>query len=198
MRNKILILLAIVAAIIVLVPAAALAKPKGVPAGAKLVVNVTCKVTNDEDSGMLGYWALANYNKHVQVWTVRDGSFLAIVRYVGKWRTFAGALSPNAGTLQSTDGWGKFKGGYRATFTASDFTRARGNVGTYDFGGTREDILLGTYGAGQAGPTVSFDWLTRYFPASADFEYLNWGWTYRHQTQRWFNLSSGTSGDILL
>ena len=198
MRNKLLILLAIVMATTVVIPATALARPKGVPAGSVLAVNITCKVTNDEDSGNVGYWALANYNKHVQVWQVPDGTYYAIVKYVGKWTTFAGALSQGAGTPQSANGHGRFKGGYRATFTATDFTRARGYVGSFDFGGTQTDILLGTYGAGQAGVTPTFDWTTKYFTGTSGFTMDPWGWTYQHRTQKWFNFSTGTTGDILL
>jgi hypothetical protein len=197
MRTRLLILLAIVVAATVVIPTTALAKPKGVPAGSRLAVNITHKVVNDEDSGVMGYWALLRYNKHVQVWKVPDGSYVAIVRYVGRWSTFEGALSPNAGVAQSRDGRGRFKGGYTATFTASAFERARGYKGKFDFGGTKDDILLGTYGAGQVGATPSFDW-TEYFTDFADFEYVKWGWTYKYKTQRWFNSSAGTHGDIVL
>ncbi len=60
----------------------------GIPADAKLVVNVTLKVTNDEDSGNVGYWALDSYNKHIQVWMTPDNVCYAVVRYEGKWETF--------------------------------------------------------------------------------------------------------------
>ncbi len=198
MRNRLLILLAIVMAITVIIPATALARPKGVPAGSVLAVNITHKVINDEDSGMVGYWALANYNKHVQVWKVPDGTYLAIVNYVGRWITFEGALSPQAGTPQLADGHGRFKGGYRATFTADAYTRARGFVGSFDYLGTQADILLGTYGAPQIGVTPSFDWTTEYFTNVAGFDQFTWGWTYKHKTQRWVNSLAGNTGDIVL
>ena len=83
----------------------------GVPAGSVLCLNITYKITNDEDSGNVGYWALDNYNKSVQVWQVPDGSFYAIAKYEGKWNTFAGALSPGAGTAR----------------TGGTFVRRRGN-----------------------------------------------------------------------
>src|SRR5579864_3407263 len=55
----------------------------GIPDGSVLMLNINFKVTNDEDSGFAGYWALDNYHKHVQVWQIPDGSFYAVVRYEG-------------------------------------------------------------------------------------------------------------------
>ena len=93
----------------------------GVPAGSKLVLDITYKVTNDEDSGNVGYWALESYNKHIQVWQTPDGTFYAVARYTGKWQTFAGALSPGSGLAESSDASGTLEGGYIATFTSPGF-----------------------------------------------------------------------------
>jgi hypothetical protein len=118
--------------------------------------------------------------------------------YSGKWQTFAGALSPGAGTVQSKDGRGTFQGGYTGTFTAPPgFTSAFGNIGTIDYGGTKADILLGTYGAGQTGPTP-FSFLSTYFPGWSGWTYINWGWTYHYKNQTWNNFDYGTTGDIVL
>jgi hypothetical protein len=168
----------------------------GVPEGSVLILNITYKVTNDEDSGNVGYWALDSYNKQLQVWKVPDGSFYAIGKYEGKWQTFAGAMSPGAGVVLTKDGSGTFKGGYVATFDSATFTSAFGNIGTYDFGGSEADILLGTY-SGQVGPTTAFDALGTYFPGYSNFNYISWGWTYRYQNQRWDNFDTGTTGDIV-
>ncbi|HMK15681.1 MAG TPA: hypothetical protein VK450_02045, partial [Methanomicrobiales archaeon] len=89
----------------------------GVPEGGVQVLDIIFKVTNDEDGGFVGYWALDDYNKHVQVWQVPDGSFYAVVRYEGKWTTFANALSPMVGATEGSDAKGTFQGGYIATFT---------------------------------------------------------------------------------
>lgn len=169
----------------------------GVPVGSILVLNITHKVTNDEDSGNVGYWALSNYNKHVQVWQAPDGTFYVIARYEGKWQTFAGALSPGAGVTESTDASGTFEGGYVATFNAASFTSAFGNIGTIDYGGTKADVLLGTYGAGQTGPTTPFSYLSTYFTGASNFAYVSWGWTYHYRSQTWNNFSYGTTGDIV-
>ena len=170
----------------------------GVPPGSVLILEITHKVTNDEDSGNVGYWSLDDYNKHVQVWQAPDGTFYVVARYTGKWYTFAGALSPGAGIVQSKDAWGTFQGGYTATFTATSFTPAFGNIGTFDYGGTKADILLGTYGAGQTGPTTPFSFLKAYFVGADGFTYVNWGWTYRYRGQTWNNYDYGTTGDIVV
>ncbi|MHB8910784.1 MAG: hypothetical protein ACYDAA_18065 [Syntrophales bacterium] len=173
----------------------------GVPAGSKLVLNVSYKVINDEDSGNVGYWALDNYNKTLQVWQAPDETFYVVARYTGQWQTFAGALSPGLGTIESKDTSGTLQGGYVATFAFSGIInpgdlKANGNIGTYDFGGTKADILLGTYGAGQTGPLSPVSVLDLYFPGYTSFNYINWGWTYHYKNQSWDNFDTGTTGDI--
>ena len=91
------------------------------PDHSALVLNIKHKVTNDEDSGNVGYWALDNYNKHVKVWKLADGTFYVKAMYEGKWKTFAGARSPGTGAVQSKDASGTFKGGYTATFSAASY-----------------------------------------------------------------------------
>ncbi len=174
-----------------------------VPAGSTLVLNVTYKVVNDEDSGNVGYWALDNYNKQLQVWQGPDGvTFYVVGRYAGQWQTFEGALSPGTGIEESSDGAGTFAGGYFASFTYTgtinpNGLEAYGNIGTFDFGGTSDDVLLGSYGAGQIGPPNAVDVLRLYFPTYTDFNYDSWGWTYRYRNQSWDNFDTGTTGDIV-
>ncbi len=171
----------------------------GVPVGSVLILNINFKVTNDEDSGFSGYWALDNYNKHVQVWQVPDGSFYAIVRYEGNFNTFSGALSPQNGATESKDATGHLSGGYIATFTGTFFPTlpTKGNIGGFDFGGTKADIILGTYGNGQLGPTTPFSYLSSYFTGVGSFNETPWGWTYQYEDQVWNNFSTGSSGDIV-
>lgn len=162
------------------------------------------KVTNDEDSGNVGYWALDNYTKHVQVWENSAGTqFYVAGTYHGTWQTFSGASSPENGTTEPSNGKGSITGGYIGTLAgsmlASPTEPTHGSVGTYDFGGTRSDILLGTYGNGQTGPT-SVDWLGFYFTSGtiSTFNY-DWGWRYTGNTTSgpWCNTDLGTSGDIV-
>ena len=69
----------------------------------------------------------------------------------------------------------------------------KGNIGSFDFGGTKADILLGTYGNGQTGAPHVFDYLSAYFTGVSGFTYVNWGWTYMYKNQTWRNFSSGTT-----
>jgi hypothetical protein len=170
----------------------------GVPHGSKLILNIMYVVVNDEDSGNAGYWALDDYTRLLQVWKTPDGSFYAIAKYLGVWKTFAGALSPGAGVVQTKDGRGTFEGGYTATFTATSYVSKFGAIGIKDFKGTKEDILKGTYGAGQTGATAPFSWLSAYFTGADNFTYINWGWTYKYRNQAWNNYQSGTTGDIVI
>jgi hypothetical protein len=165
----------------------------------KLVLNITYKVTNDEDSGNAGYWALDNYNRHIQVWQLPDGSFYGKGDYEGKWQTFAGARSPGAGLVQGNDAAGVMNGGWVGTFRVDSFTSCFGNIGTFDFGGTKADVMLGTYGNGQTGPTTPASILNTYFPGyDATFTYISWGWTYKYKNQTWINSDVITKGDIVI
>ncbi|MFH0978326.1 MAG: hypothetical protein V1837_03405 [Candidatus Woesearchaeota archaeon] len=170
-----------------------------VPAGSKLIVDITYKVANDEDSGNVGYWALDSYNKHVQVWQAPDGLNYVVARYTGKSQTFAGALSPGVGATEGKDATVNFEGGYIASFTGTlDATKqTHGNIGTFDFGGTKADVLLGSYGAGQTGPSSPYSFLSDYFPGYSGFSQPNWGWTYHYRSQSWNNFYYGTTGDVV-
>jgi len=173
---------------------------KWFPSKSRLVLNIFHKVTNDEDSGMVGYWALDDYVRHVQVWQNKSDptKFTVVASYLGKWETFAGALSPGAGVAQSKDASGMMYGGYKATFTADSVTPKFGYIGTKDYGGTEADVMLGTYGAGQAGPTTPFSYLNQYFTNWGNFNYEHWGWTYKYRHQAWKNFDTGTTGDIVV
>jgi hypothetical protein len=175
-------------------------KDPGVPKGSKLILDISLKVTNDEDSGNVGYWSLDNYNKKIQVWQVTPGSFYAVVKYDGKWKTFKNALSPGAGVPEAKDASGTFEGGYNATFDgtfAPGHQKTKGSIGSFNFNGTKADILLGTYGA-QTGSPTPFDNFAAYFPGYSNFVQPQWGWTYHYKKQAWYDFSSGISGDIVV
>ncbi|MCL4364417.1 hypothetical protein M1328_04225, partial [Patescibacteria group bacterium] len=142
------------------------------------------------------FFALDNYNKQMQVWKVPDGSYYVVARYDGRWNTFAGTLSPENGTVEGSDASGTMHGGYAGTFTGS-CNSAFGNLGSYDFGGTKSDVMLGTYGAGQTGPTSVFSALSYYCPGYSNLNY-SWGWTYQYKNQTWNNFDYGTTGDIVV
>jgi len=75
------VLVALVAVFTLLAAGTALARP---PAHPKLVMNVTYKVINDEANGNVGFWALVDYTRHVQVWQLPDGTFSWESRFEGK------------------------------------------------------------------------------------------------------------------
>ena len=174
------------------------------PQGAKQVMSISMNVINDEDSGMVGYWALDNYTKTVTVWQEPNGIYYANVTYSGTFTTYDGALSPQNGVKETQTVTGTFTGGYVATFTGTlnANMQLNGYIGSYNFGGTVTDILKGMYNNGQTGATNAYDWLTAYFGNSAlnSFTEASWGWTYQYENQIWINTGAitGNSGDIVV
>jgi len=171
------------------------------PQGSRLIVNAVMKVVNHEDGGTAGYWALDRYNQHIRVWQTPTGGFYAGVFDEGHYQTFAGALSPGGGVTEPSDGTGPFHGGYIETFTGTLLTSptepTHGDIGTFDFGGTKSDILLGSYGNGQTGDTSAVDWTSFYFSSVSGTAVTPWGWDYRYPTEIWCHTSAGSSGDIV-
>ncbi len=155
------------------------------------VVNIKYSVTNDADSGTLGnVWAFDNYNKTVQVWPQTDGSFCAVVKYMGQFVTNAGD-SPQAATTDGTVGagvQGTFEGGYIGTFSGvlNNGLQTNGDLGLYDYSC---DLAYNCPGI--------FNWLNEYFPGNTNFAQSFWGWNYQAGSNgSWANVSTGNSGDI--
>ena len=171
------------------------------PQGSQLIVNALMKVVNHEDTGTVGYWALDHYNQHIRVWQTPTGGFYAGVFDEGHYQTFAGALSPASGVTEPSDGTGPFHGGYIETFTgtllASPTEPTHGDIGTFDFGGSKSDILLGSFGSGQTGDTSAVDWTSFYFSSVSGASVTPWGWDYRYPKEVWCHTSAGSSGDIV-
>jgi len=153
------------------------------------MITVTMKVSNDEDSGINAYWALDNYQNEIIVWEntgTSPATFCAYIDYVGTFRTFATAVSPQNGVTEPRDGIGDLNGGIVQTFTATPCTSwtatypatsgcyapppcssatgcaTSGFVGFFDFGGTKSDVLLNTYTTQKGDPTF-VDWVSFYF-----------------------------------
>jgi hypothetical protein len=173
-----------------------LAPPVHIP-----IINVTMHVTNDEDTGLVGYWALENYNKTIQVWQFPNGSYVALVLYSGTWNTYAGALSPEHGIDQPVNASGIMMGGYVATFNNTSLAAIKpiiGDIGTYDYLGTKADVLLGKYSNGQTGATGKVDWTSFYFAPHPpnNFNQGLWGWAYALNGQEWCNSKAVNSGEI--
>ena len=185
---------------------------------AQPIINVRMFVTNDEDSGNVGYWALDTYQKSIYVWqmppTGPGTTFCALVQYSGDWQTFAGALSPENGVTQPNDGNGPMSGGYvSGTFTGiyHPTKPTSGFIGSFDYGGTKADILKGTYSMQNVGGSPhNVDWTTFYFTGGVltGFAEPTWGWIYTQGNgvgygNLWANIApsgypgTGSFGDIV-
>jgi hypothetical protein len=187
--------------------------------GAVKLIAVTWNVTNDEDSGVLGYWALDYYHVSLNVWFIKNtvGGYTANSYYALKAYSNAvfvsanGAVSPQNGYTENDSAFGTWSGAYNATLTGYSFspgtTPTSGFLGTKNYGGTTKDLLLGTYGSGQTGSTNNFDWVSTYFTAgaTASFSEPTWGFVYflnSHfhaaipQGNVWCDTSNGLAGDI--
>ena len=190
--------------------------PPPPPAGWQKVIDITYGFYNGEDGGNVGYWAMKDAIGHVQAWLEPNSSpysFYVIWTMDGVWWTFANALSPNAGVPELGDGSGTFTNWFVETFTATTYTPGHGYVGTFNYQGTKQDILLGTYDVLvngqdtgiqlQAGP-VAFAWWNNYFTGiPEDTQVWTYVCVYRYKCQTCSqydlgNGNSGTAGDIVI
>ena len=156
---------------------------------AKKIINVKQKIRNSVDSGIAGNsWAMDDYNRHIEVWKLADGSFCAILKYEGRFVTVPGPSPGNTGTLDAGIK-GTFEGGYRTTVFTGTFAPSvstHGNIGTFDY---QCDI------SGNCPGLVN--WADLYFTDRAGYDLEWWGWVYhagRHGY--WINSIDGNSGDI--
>ncbi len=132
------------------------------------LINVMMNVKNDEDASPTwgGYWALDNYTKNIKVWQIGANTFYTNVTYSGTWNTFANALSPVYEIKEPVNGGGAYTASYNGVFTGNLLptfgANAIGNIGTYVFGGTENDILS----SNQIGDTSYTNWMSFYFSSS--------------------------------
>ena len=137
---------------------------------AKKVINVNQRILNSADSGVAGnYWANDDYYRQIDVWQQDDGSFCAIVKYEGRFVTFAGPSPNGTGTVDAGIA-GIFYGGYRTVnfkATLAPTVATHGSIGTYD------------YQCDVSGTCPGFvDWTTLYFKDVSGFDLAWWGWQY--------------------
>jgi len=190
-----------------------------------LIINGKMTIKNDEDSGFPSYWALDNYQKTFVIWegtpTAIAGTpetFCALQQYIGTFKTFAGALSPQTGVEQPFGATGSEQGAIVYTFTGTflgPYCHASscpamyssmplfGGIGTYNFGGSSTDILKNSYNT-QTGDTTYIDYLQFYFsnPSSISSNDLSWAWIYTLGSgvgygNMWVNANGGSFGDIV-
>jgi len=184
-----------------------------------LVLSLTWKVVNDEDSGFAAYWAMDSYTSYVGVWSLAAGPYRGdyywMHTYTGLFQIPQGALSPGetGGTpnavVAPTSAFGNFAGGDWGyilgppggeTFAPGTLPTS-GNLGTKNYGGTTADLLLRT---GQTGPTTVYSWYTTYF-SPADPSYTNflyglggnaWGFIYNLNPAFFTNPYGGSSTSV--
>jgi len=158
------------------------------PSG-KLVVNVTQKIINDNDSGVAGNaWAYDDIIRHIQVVKTAPNTFCATLSYQGNFSTIAGPSPNNTGTVG--DGVvGTFQGGYRSTVFTGTFAPTaptRGSLGTFNYNCDTNFNCPGYV-----------DWTTLYFSSTSGFGLAWWGWVYHAGNNgSWVNSVDGNSGDI--
>ena len=77
-----------------------------------------------------------------------------------------------------------------------------GSIGSFDFGGSKGNVLLQTYGL-QGNPLTKVNWMTYFFTGSPGYNEDPWGWLYTYSgpgTQPWCNnsvISQTEAGDIV-
>jgi len=207
------------------------------------IINAKATVKNVEDSGVVGYWALDDFVESFVIWQntgTTPNTFCALNQYSGTWATYAGALSPQNGVSEPSDGSGTINGAvikiFTGTFlgpycsstttvttTSGTLTVTKtttnktctgphstkpltGSIGTFNLGGTKAQILLGTYAQQKAFSPGSF--LPFYFKSPSITNTPVWSWIYTQGNyvvyssglgygSMWVNDLSGSFGDIV-
>lgn len=130
-----------------------------------LILDVTFKACAIEDNGLTGRWALDNFNACLKAWQLIDGSIYAELNIDGRWETFKGARSPVHGITQLADACGELIGFENFTFAPGTILtppKSRCEFqGTFNFGGTKEDLLLPV--GEQKGSTSFFGFILSFF-----------------------------------
>lgn len=136
---------------------------KSCPAVTKTILDITLDVTNYEDLGSNGYWALGDYKLRLKAKVMPDNRVFLRGRYEGVWRTIPGAPTPESLDRQRGKAKGKFIGTIEYIFPAGTqincrpsfpttppipapkvyTTKRRGHTTLHmDVRGSFEDILL--------------------------------------------------------
>jgi len=155
-----------------------------IPKGSQQIFSVWWTFTNLEDLEVSGYyWALDSGIITSQAWQAPDGSFYALESVGLLWQTYAGALSPVAGTPEPKNGLGpEVQAEFyhiTATLTLGSMS-THGYLGNINLGGSKADILKAP---GPQVGTGSYDPFTQlYFNNYAGFadiqDQLSWAYFY--------------------
>jgi len=158
-----------------------------VPKTANLLLDITLGMTNVSDFGNYSLWSLDSGMESWITWLGPDGTGYVLQSFVGEWQTFKGATSPGAGAVEPADGSGPL---VTVTFFTAHFAftpgsmQTRGYIGSFDGGGTKANILLGSYALQNIifpiGQIYSIP-IAPYFANDAGFYYISY-----HSAQDYF------------
>ncbi|MDE1851106.1 MAG: Ig-like domain repeat protein [Candidatus Micrarchaeota archaeon] len=155
----------------------------------KQILSVISNVINDPDGGSYT-WALDNFTRTITAWQTGPNSYLVNLTDVGKSYTFAGAKSPNDGTiLEPSNGTVDMHGSQEITFNGnfSPHNSTTGFIGTFNDTGTRALILNGSYGNT---PSTISHYLDMYFTNITNKQWNGWQYVYAYGNQI---MTSGTA-----
>lgn len=167
----------------------------------KYLFTATQSVSNDDDSGIAGYWAKEFYSRTFYVYYMGGDDYCAAISYQGQFKTIVGRASPqNTGTITKVaDGF--IKGGRIRTFTAHI------NPDIFSVMTSKNKVFLGVanYDCDGNGNCPGFyDWRTNLFKDITNDLDQSWGWqytiyggTWRCTSINWFNTDNGNAGDIV-
>jgi hypothetical protein len=169
---------------------AAQCMPSG--SGARMVVDVTFRLSNWADAGYAAQWAIDNVNRHLRIWRHSDGTYCAQIDDEGSTFITRQGPSPTGTTYIRSGITGTFKGGYVTLDIVGKFKpayRTHGDLGTFD---ARCDLDFDCPGAHPS-------WLSYFHDPTAQ-QYAHWGWLYdAGQYGKWLdqeNVVPPFGGDI--
>jgi hypothetical protein len=165
----------------------------GLTKQSKNVVNVSFRMINDYDSGVLGNaWANDTMHREIRIWQVSPGIYCGTVTDTSKFVTFPGASPAGTGTVTanipgSING-GDITGQFAGSLIANPAYPTQGNIGldnTFDLGCTT------AYNCPGARPSIS-SYISGY---AGQLQW--WGWQYVTNGHGiWVNSADGNTGDI--
>lgn len=162
------------------------------------IMNIHFNVSNSEDLGTCGYWAIDNFTVHLVVWIMPDDQLYANATVVGTWSTIKNARSPQTCVLQARNAIGKLTGFVNGKFpigTTIVTPLKFGNTGTVDFNGNYADLLL------PSGSQTETERLTDYISSlfSAPLIVLVASANYYLDEQLlWVDTTAGAVGDVII
>lgn len=143
----------------------------------------TVSISNHEDSGNNGNWALDTLKRTTTITDNGNGTYKAVISDKG---TFEASNSPITGdTIPDGHATGTMAGTWTFTVTSNATPTVPADDGPYNDNTAHKAPATG-------------DWVARYFPAGTDVQdNSDWSWTYSNACQSWTDSVTDTHiGDI--